>query len=130
MKLGILFTVNAVIAPVFGTAFIVAPVQLLALYGVSLTPGTVVLSRLFGASIFGYGLLSWQARAAAPSDALRAIVLSLFVVDGIGFFASLQGALTGAVNAMGWSTVVIYGALGVAFGSFLFAKPAGITAPR
>jgi hypothetical protein len=125
MKLGVLFTVNAVIAAVFGCGFIVVPVQLLAVYGVGLTPGTVVVSRLFGAALFGYGVLSWQARAAAPSDALRAIVLSIFVADGIGFFASLLGALSGAVNAMGWSTVVIYGALGAAFGFFLFAKPAG-----
>jgi hypothetical protein len=130
MKLGILFTVNAVIAAVFGCAFIVAPVQLLLFYGVGVTPGTVVVSRLFGAALFGYGSLTWQVRVAAPSDALRAIVLSLFVADGIGFFASLQGVLSGAVNAMGWSTVVLYGALCAAFGYFLFAKPAGSAAPR
>ncbi len=125
MKLGVLFAVNAVIAAVFGCAFIVAPAQLVALYGVGLTPGTVGVSRLFGAALFGYGVLTWQARAAAPSDALRAIVLSLFIADGIGFFASLQGVLSGAVNAMGWSTVVLYGALCAAFGYFLFAKPGG-----
>jgi hypothetical protein len=87
IKLANLFTVNALIAALFGIAFLVAPVQVLATYGVTVTPGTAVVSRLFGAALFGYGVLTWRVRAAAPSDALRSIVLALCVGDGLGFIA-------------------------------------------
>ena len=123
MKLGLLFTLNAVIAAAFGIAFIIVPAQLLEAYGVTLTPGTAVVSRLFGAALVGYGVLTWQVRAAASSDALRAVVLALFVGDVFGFGLSLQGMLAGATNALGWSTVVIYGLLAAGFGYFAFGKP-------
>jgi len=119
MKLANLFTVNALIAALFGIAFLVAPAQILAAYEVTVTPGTAVVSRLFGAALFGYGVLTWRVRAAAPSDALRSIVLALCVGDGLGFIAALLGQLGGAVNALGWSTVVIYGALAAGFAFFL-----------
>ena len=127
MKLGALFTVNAVIAGLFGAALLVAPVQLLEMYGVTLNPGSVLVSRLFGAALFGYGSLSWLARAAGPSDALRAIVLSLCIADAIGFAAALQGVLGGAVNALGWSTVALYGGLAAGFGYFILQKADGAT---
>jgi hypothetical protein len=73
-------------------------------------------------------LLTWQVRAAAPSDALRAIVLALCVADAIGFVAALHGQLGGAVNALGWSTVVIYGALAAGF-AFLLPKAGGAATP-
>jgi hypothetical protein len=122
MKLGLLFTLNAVIAAAFGIGFILAPAQVLEAYGVTLTPGTALVSRLFGAALVGYGILTWQVRAAASSDALRAIVLALFVGDLVGFGISLQGVLAGATNALGWSTVVIYALLAAGFGYFAFGK--------
>jgi hypothetical protein len=124
MKLANLFTVNALIATLFGIAFLVAPVQVLATYGVIVTPGTAVVSRLFGAALIGYGFLTWWVRAAAPSDTLRSIVLALCVADGLGFIAALMGQLGGAVNGLGWSTVVIYGALAAGF-AFLLPKAGG-----
>ncbi len=122
MKLGSLFTVNAVIAAAFGIAFIIVPAQLLEAYGVTLTPGTAVVSRLFGAALVGYGVLTWQVRASPWSDALRAVVLALLVGDVLGFGLAAQGVLAGATNALGWSTVVIYGLLAAGFGYFAFGK--------
>lgn len=127
MKLGLLFTLNAVIAAAFGIAFIVVPRPLLEAYGVTLTPGTAVVSRLFGAALVGYGVLTWQVRAAASSETLRAVVLALFVGDVLGFVLSLQGMLKGAINALGWSTVVIYGLLAAGFGYFAFGKSGSAT---
>lgn len=122
MKLGLMFTVNAVIAAVFGVGFLIVPAELLQQYGVSVNPGTALLGRLFGGTLLGLALLSWQVRAAATSDAVRAILLALFVIDGLGFAIGLQGVLSGAVNALGWLTVVIYGVLAAGFGYFAFGK--------
>ena len=46
MKLGLVFTINAFVAGVYGVAFVVAPGPLLAGYAVTLNPGTEVLSRI------------------------------------------------------------------------------------
>ncbi len=124
MKLGSLFTLNAVIAAAFAIAFIVVPAQLLEVYGVTLTPGTAVVSKLFGASLLGYAVLTWQVRAVGPSATLRAVVLALFVGDVLGFLLSMQGVLSGATNGLGWSTVAIYGLLAAGFGYFAFGKQA------
>jgi hypothetical protein len=122
MKLGLLFTVDAVIAAAFGIGFVLVPAELLQQYGVAVNPGTALLGRLFGGTLLGLAVLCWQVRAEGPSDALRAIVLSLFILDLLGFVISLQGVLSGAVNALGWLTVVIYGVFAAGFGYFAFGK--------
>ena len=129
MKLGNLLAVNAVIATLFGIAFVVAPIGVLAMYGVTVTPGYAVVARLFGAALVGYGVLTWRVRGAAPSDALRAIVFSLFVAEVLGFIVALHGQLGGEVNALGWSTVVIYGLLAAGFAYFAFKKEGAAASP-
>ena len=124
MKLGMLLTVNAVVAAVFAIAFIAAPGQLLEMYAVTLNPGSAVVARLFGASLVGYAVISWASRTAAPSEALKAITIGYFIGDLFGALLSLHGVLTGATNGLGWSTVAIYALLGAGFGSFTFGKGA------
>ncbi len=82
------------------------------------------MGQLFGAALIGFAALTWTARNATDSDAGRAILLALFVADAIGFAVALIGQLGGIVNALGWSTVVIYLVLALGFGYFRFAKQA------
>jgi len=122
MKLGTLFTVNAVLAALFGIAFIVAPAQLLESYAVTVNAGSALVARLFGSALIAFAVVSWVSRTAPQSEALRAITLSFFVGDLIGTFLALQGVLSGATNGLGWSTVVIYALLAAGFGYFTFGK--------
>jgi len=124
MKLSALMTVNAVIAGLFGIAFVVVPVRLLAIYGITVDAQFALVGQLFGAALLGYALLTWTARNAAASDARAAIVLALFVSDAIAFVIALIAQLRNVVNAFGWSTVAIYLLLALGFGYFQFKKPA------
>lgn len=124
MKLGMLFTVNALLAVAFGLAFVLVPAEFLQQYGVTVNSGTVVLARLFGATLVGLAVLCWLARTAPVSEGLRAIMIGLFAIDALGFVAALQGVLSGAVNSLGWSTVILYGVLGLAWGYFAFGRSA------
>jgi hypothetical protein len=124
MKLGLVFTLNAVIAIAFGVAFVIVPSEVLAAYGVTLTPGTALVARLFGAALVGFGVISWFARSAAPSEAVRAIVLGFCIDSFVGCVVALQGQLAGTVNALGWSTVVLYGFFAVAY-AFAFRELTG-----
>jgi hypothetical protein len=122
MKLGTLFTLNGVVAAIFGVGFIVAPAQLLEMYAVTINPGTALVSRLFGAALVGFAVISWQSRAAAPSDARQAVIVGYFIADTIGTILGLHGVLTAATNSLGWLTVVIYALFAAGFGMFAFAK--------
>jgi hypothetical protein len=124
MKLGNLFVVNAVVAGLFGLALVLVPGQFLAQYGLAIDAGFGLVAQLFGTALIGYALLTWGARKAAESEARRAIVFALFVADAIGFVVALIAQLKGLVNAVGWSTVVIYLVLAIGFAYFHFAKPA------
>jgi hypothetical protein len=123
MKLSTLFTVNTIVAGIFGLTFMLMPETSLSLYGITLSPGGVVVARLFGAALFGYAVLSWFARNAGESEARQAILLAMVVGDALGFILALIAQLSGVVNSLGWSTVVIYLLLALGFGYFQFMKP-------
>jgi len=123
MKLSTLMVINAIVAFLFGLAFVFVAGTLMSFYGITLSPGGLVVARLFGAALLGYAVLTWFARKAGESEARRAIVLALFIGDAVGFIMALLGQLSGAVNALGWSTVAIYLLLALGFGYFQFVKP-------
>jgi len=123
MKLGNLFAVNAVIAGLFGLAFVFAPARLLAQYGLVVDAGFGLVAQLFGAALLGYAILTWLVRKVGDSEARRAIVLALFISDGVAFVLALMAQLKGLVDSLGWSTVAIYLLLALGFAYFHFAKP-------
>ena len=60
MKLSILMMINAVIAAVFGIAFILIPVQIFSFYGsVEPTPALIYMGQLFGVATVTIGILTW-----------------------------------------------------------------------
>ncbi len=124
MRLSTLFTINAILATLYGLALVLAPATFFDLYGVTADDPLQVTGQFFGGALLAFGVLTWQARGEPDSNARRAIVLSLFVGDAVGFFAGLFGQLRGVVNALGWTTVALYLLLGVAWGYFYFVKPA------
>ncbi|MCJ7668089.1 MAG: hypothetical protein MUP04_07405 [Anaerolineae bacterium] len=123
MKLSNLMVIKAIVCLVFGILLVLVPAILLSLYGVTLGPGGVFMARLYGASLVGNLMLSWFARNAVDSEARQAIVLDLFVYDAIGFVVALLAQLSGLMNPLGWSIVVIYLFLTLGFGYFQIAKP-------
>ena len=123
MNLKTLFVITTIIALVFGVLFIVIPTQFYSWYGIDSNMALDYIGRLFGAALIAVGLISWQARNAADSDARRAIVLSFFIADGIGFIIALIGQLNHVVGNLGWLTVIIYLLISLGFGYFQFSKP-------
>ena len=125
MKLGTFMAIAAVIAFIFGLAFILVPVQTMAMYGVTLDESGQWLGRFLGSAYIGIAVVGWFARNAAQNGALRAIVLGFFVLSITGLIVAVLDGLSGSGNALVWSTVVIYLFLALGFGYFQFKKPAG-----
>ena len=122
MKLSIFLTIVAIVAFVFGILFILIPGPLLSLYGISISAGGQLVARLFGAALLGYSVLNWSARNAEDSQARKVIILAQLIGNTLGFIVALISQLCGVVNALGWSTVVIYFLLALGFCYFQFRK--------
>ena len=122
MNLSLLMTINAVVAAIFGIGFVIAPSPTLAFYGISPDAAFRLVAQLFGAALVGFAVLTWSARNATASEARKAIVLALFVSDGLGFILSVVGQFQGIPNALGWLNVAIYFLLTLGFGYFQFLK--------
>lgn len=121
MEFKTLMSVNAIIAIPVGIACILAPAQLLATYGISLPPMGLVIYQFWGAFLLGLGMLVWSARSIEERGVQRAIALSLFITYGIGCAIAVKGQLSGANNT-GWSTVVLFLLLAVAFASLWIGR--------
>jgi len=122
MKPRTMFIIYAVVSAIFGLTFVFVPKTTLSLYGISLSPGGTAIARLFGAALLEFALLSWFVRNAESTKTREAIILAIFIGEVIGFIVVLLGQLSGVVNALGWSTVVIYLLLALGFGYLQFMK--------
>lgn len=120
MKVNTLMIVNAVVAVLFGLGFVLSPGGVVGLYTTETGATLEFLAQLLGGAFLGIGVITWAARNAPDSEARRAILLGLFVGNAVGCVLALIAQVGGVVNALGWSTVVIYLLLAVGFGYFRF----------
>ena len=123
MRLSTMFIIYAVVSAIFGLAFVFMPEASLALYGIALGPGGIPVVRLFGAALLEFAFLAWLARNTTESEARKAIIPAIFIGEAVGFVVALLGQLSGVVNPLGWSTVVLYLLLALGFGYFQIKKP-------
>nr|VFJ86037.1 MAG: hypothetical protein BECKLFY1418B_GA0070995_100167 [Candidatus Kentron sp. LFY]VFJ89870.1 MAG: hypothetical protein BECKLFY1418A_GA0070994_100913 [Candidatus Kentron sp. LFY]VFK15424.1 MAG: hypothetical protein BECKLFY1418C_GA0070996_101520 [Candidatus Kentron sp. LFY] len=123
MKLGVLLTLNAMIALMFGLTSIFIPEIMLTIYGAE-TIGTelVQMTRLFGSVVLGYAVLSWLARNAEGSDARQAILLAFIISYLFGLIVTLFGFFSGVMGMIAWLNVVLYLIFISGYGYFRFAK--------
>ena len=124
MKHSTFMAIAAVLALVFGLAFLLIPAQLMSIYDITLGPDGEWIARCLGSTFVGVAVTTWFARNAPQGDALRAIMLGDFVLCVIGLVAAVLYAISGSANALIWSTPAIYALLTVGFGYFGFVKPA------
>jgi hypothetical protein len=124
MKLKTWMLVNTVVAGLFGLALVLVPGTLIATYGVTADAGVRYVGQQLGACFLGIAALCWFTKDAPASETLTAIFQGLFLLNGVAFVVSLVAQLNGVMNAVGWSSVVIYLLLGLGWTYFLRAKPA------
>lgn len=122
MKPNTFLAIAAIVAFLFGLAFILMPVQTMSMYGVTLDITGRFLGRYLGSAFLGVAVLNWLGRNSKDNEAFRAILLGDFVLALTGFVVALFDVFTGIGNALVWSTVVIYLVLGAGFGYFYFKK--------
>jgi len=118
-----LMVIKALVCLGFGILLLAIPDKLLSIFGATLGDGGMFTAREYGASLFGNLFLCWFAQNAGESDARRAIILALFVYDLIAFVMTAITVISGVLNPLGWSIVLIYLFFTLGFGYFLVKPP-------
>ena len=88
-------------------------------YGVTVTAAHVFTAQILGGANLAVAALLWFGR---KSKETKPIVISMFVLHGVGFVVSLMTMLKNVMNSTGWSAVVIFGILTLGYLYFLFKK--------
>ena len=118
-----LMVIKALVCLGFGILLLAIPDKLLSIFGATLGDGGMFTAREYGASLFGNLFLCYFAKNAGESDARRAIILALFVYDLIAFVMTAITVISGVLNPLGWSIVLIYLFFTLGFGYFLVKPP-------
>jgi hypothetical protein len=122
MKLTSFLMLATIVAGVFGLAFLLAPSQLVAMYGVTLTPATEVIGRIAGSVILGFAIVFWGARDGNGAETFKAVMIAGFIANALDCLILLHATATGLLNGLGWLQVLINGALAAGFWYFTFGK--------
>jgi hypothetical protein len=123
------FTILAVLSFIFGIGFVLAPGQVLANYGIELSPALALVGRLFGGALLTLGVILWLARDFRDEAAIRGVLMGGLIGDVVNLLVATMGTLSGVSNALGWSTVLIYLFGAVGSGYFLTAQTSRLS-PR
>ena len=117
-----LLSIASIVAFLFALGFMLMPGQLVSFYNVELNAGGALVAQLYGTALLGFGLLNWFGRDFKDDGVKQAVLTVNLASDALGFIFALIGQLGGVpgVNALGWSTVLIYLLLGAGFAYFRF----------
>jgi hypothetical protein len=129
MTIRTFFSILAVLSFLFGIGFVLAPGQVLANYGIELSPALALVGRLFGGALLTLGVILWFARDFRDEAAIRAVLMGGLIGDVVNLLVATMGTLSGVSNALGWSTVLIYLFGAVGSGYFLMAQTSRLS-PR
>ena len=122
MNLKNFLALATVVAALFGLALLIVPSQLVALYGVRLTPATEVLGRVAGSTILAFAIIYWGSHNNKGAEALKATLVSGLLTNGLDCLIFLHATYTGLLNSYGWGQAAINGALALGFAYFASGK--------
>jgi hypothetical protein len=123
MSYKVLFVLNALIAIVFGLAFLVVPTMALKQFEVDEYASTKLILQFFGTGLLTIGLLAWFAKNVSDDGIQKGMGIAMLVGSLAGLVMSVVGAANGLVRNFSWLPMVIYGVFALGYGFMLFFKP-------
>jgi hypothetical protein len=109
-------TAAALLSLPYGLGFVFAPAATAAVYTAAPgDPATLLVGRYFGAEILMYAAALWGLRSLRTLPEQRMAAGALAVATLVGLGVTLQGVLAGTMNALGWSSVALYGGFTLAW---------------
>ena len=108
MTAKILLTISAVLAVLYGLAFVLMPTQMAAIYGGPPEPHVAVNLQFFGSALIAFGVVQWFAKDFRDWDAVRGVLIANVIGDVVGGGVNVLGTFQGLLNGMAWSSTLIY----------------------
>jgi hypothetical protein len=123
MKLKTFSTIWSVIYISFGLGLLIIPIQLMAIYGVTLDSNGTLMARITGAGLTAFALTFWLNRKIPASEkSWYNLLLTSFIYNIITIPLALMATLGGVMSSMGWLAVGLHIFLAATFGYFVFKK--------
>ena len=122
MKLKNLMILNAFFCLLIGIPMLLLPAKFMALFGLNLNPGGMIMAQLYGGALLGNFLIAWFSRKDTGSISLYAAVLYLFIYNGINFLVIFWATWKGIMEVLGYTAVIGFLFFMINYGYVLFAK--------
>jgi hypothetical protein len=122
MRFPMLLRVAGTLGTLFGLGFLFAPTTMLRQYGIATDAAGGFMCQFFGAALLQLGLVLLLLRD-LPVATIPRVAAGAAVGELAGLWIAVRIQLGGQVNALGWTTVFLYGLFALAFGSFALRKP-------
>lgn len=102
------FTIAAIVAILFGIAFLLVPAQVSVVYGLIPNPSSVLSDRFFGSALLAWGVILWTARDFSEAAAIRGVLIGSVVGQIVGGAVNVWGTVRGLFNGLAWTTTILY----------------------
>lgn len=122
MSLKTVFIINAIIAGFFALVSLVIPATMLSWYGVESNDAIVLMTRFFGVALLAIALMTFYLKNSEFKSEVKSVVLALLVSNIVGVIVAIWGQVSNIVNTLGWSIVIIYVFLTIAYLSIYSKK--------
>ncbi|HSG42620.1 MAG TPA: hypothetical protein VLA72_05645 [Anaerolineales bacterium] len=125
MSYNFLFVLNALVALVFGIAFLFVPDTVLLYFGVTdAVESTEWVSRFFGSAMFALGLVLWFAKD-TDANIQKNVGYSLLASSIIGLVVTIMASVAdnAVIRSNSWIPIVVYVLFALGYAFMLFLKP-------
>lgn len=116
----------AAVSVVSGVAALLAPAQLVAVFGITLDDMGIVQERLLGGAYLGYGVIAWFGKDVRDEAARRAIALGNFASWALSAVVTIAGVVTVPAGTLAWVLVALQIVFATAWGYFAFVDRAEV----
>jgi hypothetical protein len=111
MNAKLYLTIFAVVAILYGIGFVLIPQSLAVLYGVPPDPYVILNARFFGSALLALGVIAWFGRDFGDWSAVRGVLIGAAVGDVVGGLINIWATIQGLLNALAWSSTILYALL-------------------
>lgn len=122
MSLKTVFIINAIIAGFFAFVSLLLPTSMLSWFGVVSTDALVLMTRFFGVTLLTIALATFNLKNAEFKSEVKSFVFALLISNAVGVLVAIWGQFANIVNNLGWSIIIIYVFLTIAYYSIYSKK--------
>ena len=101
-------TISSIFAILYGLGFLLFPGPSIVIYGTEPEPHLILIMRYFASTLLAFGVLTWFGMDFRDWEAVRAVLIAVIILNGVGLLVTLWGMAEGLLNSTAWSSIILY----------------------